>query len=722
MKSKISQLRSERQNVQKVEVLSLAISESLSEDPALLQPYLEAVLSSVLPNFGSLVPVDVKHKCFDSWLLSPQFPVLSVIVSCLKSADSKSASAHYLVKWTKRKLYSTVIDAVRAQQSEQLYSELLAIIFSIPDRAASAFSDPSPSAGRESTPVPSLLKSAAFYERLVLSLTDLDPTLLSKFAVLKLLPFVWKANFSIPKLAEAALGLSPSAVSPFLLGILEDLPKQHASAILSVIAPAIERVNQLLSSHFLTQKVLSDHGLTTLVDFLIGQGQTFAALEKCGEIWSRHRLITQMSTSLHRQLSIAILRLLPKTNQDQLKSSKATSLIMSGVSAHISISSPELRRFGLEIGERITAILLPDQAVKFDELHPKEEEEQNELASRRPLDIKEDSDSSDVDIDAPFKEGPESDSSDEELVPYAIDDDEGNEDSKVLHPRELIALFRTDENDVDRYKKFQQAIGAASDVIKKMTQFEFVEFHKELLTLLLTVDNEYNDKDFDDLRRGALVAFMTNFPVPAAKAVIGELKKKRTHALGRKLQLITAISYAASEMSELPKPEKKEVTVIEAHTRRWGHAKTKITRVSAVNKFSQCALVYFYGILDGLELDKLVLEEDGLEAAQTLTTLAVIIEASGESVLELPRMCQDLLQVVVALSTIRPPNARRALLFATSWGVQMLKEYQADDVMGQYLMNSASNDPDEMCRRMAIYTIQILEDRREARFREAFRT
>jgi hypothetical protein len=388
---------------------------------------------------------------------------------------------------------------------------------------------------------------------------------------------------------------------------------------------------------------------------------------------------------------------------------------MSGVSAHISITTKEIRERGLEIGERITAILLPGQACRFDELHPNEEEERNELAAKRPLDaVSEDSSDSDLDIDAPFREGAESDSSDAELVPYAIDDDAGTDDTRVLHPRELIALFRTDENDVDRFKKFQRAIASVSDVVKKMTVLEFNEFNGELLTLLLSVDNEYNQNDFEDLRRAGLVALMTTFPVPSATAVVAELMKKRTHALGRRLQLIAAIGYAASDLAELPKPEKKEITLVEAHTRRWGRARTQITRVSAVNRFRDCGPQYFYGILQSLDLDKLCLEEDGLEAAQTLTTLAVIVEACGESVPEHDTMCTDLLQVVAALMLVRAPNARRALLFAAACAIRELKSYRGEAVMVQFLEETLEHDPDEMCRDIAVNIAGILEERRQA--------
>ena len=706
MKTKIAQFKDEKRNMERASSLAREISDYLKEDQALIQPYIEAILTSTLPTFGSLFPVDIRLECFDLWLFAPEYPVLNVIISCLKNNQSKLICVDYLKKWAKKRLYSRTIEIAQERQEEEIYNEVIAIIFSIPDRVASAFADV------KNTSIPELLRTNSFFERLTSSISTLDSTLLSKYSILRLTKYIWSASFTAPQIAQAALHLSPSAVSPFILSLLEDTTKQMASSVLAVIYPSSKRVQELLTNHFLTQKVLNDHAVNVLVDFLVGQGKTLETLEKCGEIWSRHRLITQMSTALHRQLSIAILRLLPRTTQEQLKNCNATSLIMSGVSAHISISSPEIRRYGLEIGERITAILIPDQAVRFDELHPKEEEESNELASRKPLDAESDSDSSEVDIDAPYCEQA-SESSDDDLIPYAIDDDDKTDDQKLLHPRELIALFRCDENDVDRFKKFQNAISSSSDVIKKMTQQELTQFGSELLTIFLTVDNEYNQDDFDENRRNALVAMMTTFPVPVSKIVVGELQKKRTHSLGRKLQLLSAISYAASEMSELPKPEKQTVTLIEAHTRRWGRARTKITAVSAANKFSPCASIYFYGIINSMELDKLIIEEDGLEAAQSLTTLAVIIEAAGESVLELEAMAGDMMQIVLALRGIRPPNARRALLFAASCAARALKDYRGNDEVGELLVAMAEDDPDEMCREIAQGTCAYLAQRHE---------
>lgn len=702
-------MKNER-DVNKAAKLAIELTDELKKDPTLLQPYLEIVLSTVLPTFGAIFPVDAKIHACDYWIFQPDYKILNILVASLKLKQSRQICQQYLKKWVKKSLISKTIDYTRDNLDQNVYSELLAVVFSIPDRVASAFSDV------EKPQIAPLLKHHQYYTKLATSLTALDPIILSKFSILKLLDYVWELKIPTTIIAQSALELQPAAVSPFILSMIEGKAQKISSSVLAVIYPNNTRVQNLINSHFLTQKVLSDEALNILVDFLIGQGKTLETLERCGEIWSRHKLITQMSTALHRQLSLAILRLLPRTTKEQLTSCNATNLIMSGVSAHIGITSPEIRRYGLEIGERVTAILIPDQAVRFDELHPKEEEDTDELAPRKSILEKEDeSDSdSDVDIDAPYQEGAgDDDSSEDEFIPYKIDDDEGADDQKVLHPRELIALFRTDENDVDRFKKFSNAIATAADIVKTMTKLELDQFGAEILNILLTVDNEYNQDDFDDHRRNAFVGLMTTFPKPVALMVIKELSKTRTHALGRKLQLLNAISYAASEMSELPKPEKKTVTIIEAHTRRWGRALNKFTRVSAVNKFSQCATNYFYGILHAADLEKFILEEDGLEVAQTLVTLAIVIEAAGKSVIELEQMSKDLLQVVMVLSPVRPPNARRALIFAATCAIQALPEYRGNDNLGEFLVDKAENDPDDVCRDMARNVCALLAQRHD---------
>ena len=723
-----------------------SISDSLKSDQTLLQQFLESCLTYILPYFKDTFSLDTKINCIDYWLLQPTHPILSTIVSCLKNPKSQFVSAIYLKRWTNECLYAKAIDNVRAKGDKELYQELLSLIFSIPDRVAGVFysqnqttdengnpKQPIPESERK--PLSKKYKPEYFFKKLALSITKFDSILLSKFAILNLTNYVWMTNFNAAQIAEAALDLQPSSVSPFILSLLEESPKEFASMVLSVLYPKIDRVKKLVSGHFLTQKVLSERAQDILINFLIGQGEIMSTLEKCGEIWSRHRLITQMSTGLHAQLSHVILRLLDKTTKEDLNGSKATGLIMSGVTAHIGIASPEIRKLGLQIGEKITAILLPDQAVKFDELHPEnkkssdDEDQRIEDTLTKPVTEKEkessDSDA-ELDIDGEWhegmeKEGDDDDDDDEDpLIPYAIDDDVGVDNLPVLHPRELLKLFRTDENDNDRYRKFSSAINAAADVAKRTTEFELEQMGQEMLSCLLTVDNEYNQKDFEDLRRNAIVAMMTTHPVKVAKLAIGELKKGREYSLGRRLILITAIAYAASELTELPKPEKEDI--IEGHiarwgdpknVRRWGSALHKVKQVKAANRFSPCATIYFYGLLSAVDLQKILREEDGLEATQLMTTLAVIIEAAGESVMQLPQMAADLMDVAAVLTPIRPPNARRALIFSISCAIRVLKDYRGLDAMGEFLVNVAENDPDDNVRNLAIGTCSILAQRHE---------
>ena len=718
-----------------------SISDALKIDQTLLSQFLEACLTYILPYFNETFSIDTKIQCIDYWLLQPKLESLSIIVSCLKNQKSQLVSALYLKRWTTECIFSKAIDSVRAQNNIELYNELLSIVFSVPDRVAAVFfsqKEENDKKGIETKPLSKKYKPEYFYKKLAQSITKLDSVLLSKFAILNLMNYVWMTNFNAAQVAEAALDLQPSSVSPFLLSLLEESPsKEFASMVLSVLYPRIERVRKMVTGHFLTQKVLSERAQDILITFLIGQGEVLSTLEKCGEIWSRHRLITQMSTGLHAQLSRIILRLLDRTTKEDLNSCKATSLIMSGVTAHIGISSPEIRRLGLEIGEKITAILLPDQAVKFDELHPenkKSDDEDSKIEDilTKPVTAKEDdanSEDSDaeLDIDGEWHEGMEQegggdddDDDDDPLIPYAIDDDVGADGLPVLHPRELLKLFRTDENDTERFRKFSSAINSAADVAKRTTELELDQMGLEMLSCLLTVDNEYNQKDFEDQRRKALVAMMTTHPVKVAKMVIGELKKGREYSLGRKLILITAIAYAASELSELPKPEKEDI--ITGHisrwgnpknVRRWGAALSKVKQVKAVNRFSPCAMIYFYGLLAGVDLQKTLTEEDGLEAAQMLTTLAVIIEAAGESVMQLPQMATDLMDVATVLMPIRPPNARRALIFAIACAVRVLKDYRGNDIIGEFIVNLAENDPDDNVRDLAIGTCSVLAQRHD---------
>ena len=109
----------------------------------------------------------------------------------------------------------------------------------------------------------------------------------------------------------------------------------------------------------------------------------------------------------------------------------------------------------------------------------------------------------------------------------------------------------------------------------------------------------------------------------------------------------------------------------------------------------------------------MLIEEDGLEAAQALTTLSIIIEAAGESVLELENMAKDLLQIVMVLRGIRPPNARRAILFATSCAVRALKDYRGNDDIGEFLVQMAEDDPDDICREIAQSTCSYLAQKHE---------
>jgi len=720
MKTLINRLRTEKKDVENASNIMREISKSLEDDPLLLPSYLEVVLTVTLPSFGDLFPIDNIISCVDKWIYVPSFQILSLLLSLVNNPNSKHHSVLYVSKWSKRKLLSQILYDSSKIGNQTLYNEVLSTVFSIPDKISAAIFGENQSQNVKK--FPKYLKHEIYYERLITSLKHIDSEILNKCSNLGLAPLLWKTTFSSHEITKCSLNLAPSAVASFLLSLIEDSSYEMAISILSELFEKNTRVKNLVSHHFLVQKVVSERARKLLIDFLILQGLLLETLEKLGEVWSRHSLLTQMTTSLHSQISKSILQLLSKIDKESLQSCKAVGSIMSGVTTHIGISNPEIRRNGLEIGEKITSILMPEQGVKFDELHPEDRKDQNEeeIETKKSQNLSESE--SDVDIDGEWNENYELGQSDEDddLIPFSINDDKVSEGFSVIHPRELIKLFRTDENDTNRYQKFQSAISSASDVIKRMTDLEFDQMGSELLSILMNIDNEYNQDDFEENRKCSFISFINRFPLKSSKQIVHILKQSREYSLGRRLQLLMAIAYAASEMSELPKPIKDDI--VEGHikrwgdpknTKRWGSALHKIMETKSVNRFAPCATILFYGIVSSLDLQRLIREEDGLEVTQVLTTLAIILEAGGESVPELSQMANDMMDICLVLTPIKPSNARKSLVFAITISIGILGNYRGNDQIGEFLLQIAQEDPDDSIRDMAIGACSLLAQRHE---------
>ena len=72
-----------------------------------------------------------------------------------------------------------------------------------------------------------------------------------------------------------------------------------------------------------------------------------------------------------------------------------------------------------------------------------------------------------------------------------------------------------------------------------------------------------------------------------------------------------------------------------------------------------------------------------------------------------------MLAIAMRLSMVRAPNGRRALLFAIASAVRALPDYRGNDFIGEYLISTIENDPDQICRELAQNIAMMLSERHD---------
>lgn len=698
----------------------------------ILSKLVNVLINKILYHFKDTFPVDTNINIIEKLLLEPKDIVLSTIVSSLDK-EGKYYSALYIKKWVKNQIFYKAIEKYRS--NKERYKGLISLIFSIPDKISNAFNKDN--IGHDHIKISNSLKKTGFFQKLADSIKEYDELLISKYCVLDMADVIWSHDFKETELAELTLNLPTSSCSPFLLSMLDMKEPEFSKAVLSVLFSTNERIKYLISNYYITKKLISDKAFNTIMEFLVGQGLANETIEVVGKIWSRHTSVALMETELHSQLSRVILKMLDHTTKEQLENSEAVKLIINGVTAHIGLVREKSRKLGLMVGEKITSIILPEHPLKFDELHQDEEKEENDPLSRfntepPPINVlngvnkakeKEKSKSGDtINIFGEWNDGIENDDSDDSdsdpFIPYKIEDNVGIDGTVVYYPSNIVKLFQTDENDSDRYKKWQTGISNAKGAVEVMTDNEAKSTGADFLRTLLSVENEYNMDEFEDLRREAIVKLMTRFPEEGCNLVIKEISNSKSYSLSRKITLMACIAYAAVELAELPKPKRNDI--IEGHmlrlkdpakTRRWGSALHKISHVKMENKFNPQAKKYFYAIINSITFERLLKDEDGLEISQVLTTLAVIVEASATSLIDIDQMCDDLIYICRLLMSVKPPNGRKALAFAISCSLIAHKSFNLTREFSEELERFIENEPDDNIKSILIAGISAFNDR-----------
>ncbi|GJJ69237.1 telomere length regulation protein [Entomortierella parvispora] len=147
------------------------------------------------------------------------------------------------------------------------------------------------------------------------------------------------------------------------------------------------------------------------------------------------------------------------------------------------------------------------------------------------------------------------DDSDSDLQPYDMEGDSDTDEDmdtvkkpKVAVPlflRDLLAYIRASE---DR-KKAEVGLSVAAELIRrKGNSLEIEEFAESLARALIQLQDTFEMDNFYKKKEEALVALVVSAPKVVAGVLTDEFYKK-TNSIGQRLNILTAISLAARELS-----------------------------------------------------------------------------------------------------------------------------------------------------------------------------
>ena len=338
--------------------------------------------------------------------------------------------------------------------------------------------------------------------------------------------------------------------------------------------------------------------------------------------------------------------------------------------------------------------------------------------------------------------------SDEDLVPYNLEDDE--EDlAAVKRPRYLrdcLQLFRTPSDDKCAYDAIQAALTAVAPLVESNPP-DLPDLALPLTKELLHAEDKFHMKDFASLRWDGLCALLVHEPVSIANLLVetitdgspfgvrldilglfeygadrlcGAAKLRDNRAIRKKLAAEQndtkpkvsgkrkLVPYESKEKTTVC--SKNQVDILEQKTRRWGKGRQNSKQPSETNRFGQIAPMWFYQLVSAW-----IQTKDNISIwggsngskffANYLVALAKIVECSGNhpgtSVLAL-----DLFQLAMPFRHADSSEIRMAVLVTIATCCPFLPaeafstSHDGED-FSTYLARAALRDTDASCRQIA---------------------
>eukprot|EP00727_Mastigamoeba_balamuthi_P009995 m51a1_g5618 putative telomere length regulation protein tel2 homolog (771) ;mRNA; f:756493-759364 len=456
------------------------------------------------------------------------------------------------------------------------------------------------------------------------------------------------------------------------------------------------------------------------------------------------------STARHCRVSDAMIGLLETAGKSKMEELGVVPKVLAGISEHMSSSLSRVRRLGMKVAEKFSIVLDPSKPLKFDELlddnandeqkdgTPTEEASavpelppQQPKPKAKPVVLA----PKDIDPDELFIPGEQPDDApdteaggddDDGLQAYDLTDDTSDVAGvrAPVYIRQCLAMLQKDRDNADA---MEAVLGALPSIVRKRPD-DLDEVSDSLCAQLLYLENKFNQENFQELRYQAMLALAVCSPKPVARYLTTQFYEPN-HQLSTRMDILCVIAEAAQELSAVPKalrakaqetPLIQEIKptgkmeIVEGKTRRWHSVRPEPPK-PVRNNFLAVSGDFFFPLMRSY--DKRVqtlnlLGDDSCVLSKLFITLGIVYQCSVQRA-DIGKMMQTLLEFCEVVKSHSDASVRRSVVFAVGKVAESLgQDHVAEFVEGwrDWLIEEATEDPDEACRGLAASVLSFLQD------------
>ena len=543
--------------------------------------------------------------------------------------------------------------------------------------------------------------------------------------------------------------------------------------------PLTDRWRRILCSNLLFlqrhEEAIGDRVVENVLTWLSLDAETLWSVSlDLLSVWSDKNSLLLTSADQHELISRAVVVALELLGEQLLRSRghELQLLLNRGVSNHLESTDVQLRSVAMVLAEVCTKLIRPDGPVlkfEYDESEScvqRLRAARDRVRSKRPEPESGDFESllqdALVETDGheprlPTRKGPEESvqeqtkpsegqeamtdeeqvekealDSDDDLEPYDMSHD--REETKFPEPhyiRDLMDMLANggESGEADEFERIRTALAVGERLIRQQLGRDHASLTRQLLSILLHLQDKFDMDDFLDLRFRSMTAAVVSQPREAAAYLTQEFYAEN-YSIIQRLDMLRVINAAAREISSQPTCEQDVKTLppkgveadwrqvvrqrIEANTRHFAVARSA---AAFRNRFGPLAGEFFFPLaarFDRCLAHLSLMDGDFVLLSSLLCTLASLVHCAGTAPAA-RSMVRSLVDVVWLLRLHPQASVRESVLVAfcqclLATNSQLLLSDYALQITdwGHWLLNSMQSDPADRVRLLAEQAASLL--------------